>query len=290
MKENVLKKITRFNNEVNTIPMRDWSTEEMNFFFSVLTRMRDEGTSSIVMDKYELAELARYTIEHNKRYHDTIESLTKKLQDMTYFKKTSNSFVMMPLFTYFEATWSNDLSDMSLEVDVNKRFEYILNEWNEGNWTQFMLDEFLEVKSTYSKTLFRLLKQYKTVGKREFNVEEFKTLMNIPKSYSTGMITTRIVENGIRDLQPYFLNLKVKKIKSNKRGTPVIGYEFTFKPEKTEKWQEDKYTKQNIFKKPSLKTIEPKWFKNETSKVQTDTQKTEKNEDIKNSIQRFRNH
>ncbi|MFC7339699.1 replication initiation protein, partial [Haloferula chungangensis] len=97
MKENVLKKITRFNNEVNTIPMRDWSTEEMNFFFSVLTRMRDEGTSSIVMDKYELAELARYTIEHNKRYHDTIESLTKKLQDMTYFKKTSNSFVMMPL-------------------------------------------------------------------------------------------------------------------------------------------------------------------------------------------------
>lgn len=44
---------------------------------------------------------------------------------------------------------------------MNEEFEYILNKWNEGNWTQFMLDEFIHIKSTYSKTLFRLLKQWR---------------------------------------------------------------------------------------------------------------------------------
>lgn len=241
MSESKYKSVARFNNDINTIPMRNWTTEEMNFFFAVLTRMRDEGTQTVVMDKYELAEMARYTIEHNQRYQSTLHNLTKKLQSLSYFKETDNSLVMMPLFTYFEAHWNDDLSDMTLEIDVNKRFEYILNEWNEGNWTQFMLNEFLDIKSTYSKTLFRLLKQYRKTGKRDFNIDEFKMLMDIPASYSTGMITTRIVDKGVKDLQPYFSNLKVNKITSNRRGTPVIGYEFTWVPEKTGAWIEDKY-------------------------------------------------
>lgn len=38
-----------------------------------------------------------------------------------------------------------------------------------------------------------------------------------------------------------FENLKVKKVKANTRGTPVTGYIFTWKPEKTGKWVENKY-------------------------------------------------
>jgi plasmid replication initiation protein len=51
-----MKEVTRYKNEMNHIPMRRWTAEEMNFFFAVLTRMRDEGTHLIVMDKHELAE------------------------------------------------------------------------------------------------------------------------------------------------------------------------------------------------------------------------------------------
>ena len=248
------KEITRFKNEINHIPMRKWSAEEMNFFFAVLTRMRDEGTHLIIMDKYELAELANYTITYNKLYEETMSKLADKVLDLKYWKKTSNSLVTMPLFTYFEANWSDDLSDMTAEIEVNKRFEYILNEWNEGNWTQFMLDEFTEIKSTYSKTLFRLLKQWRTKGVREFDVDEFKNLMDIPKSYSSGMITSRIINNSVEDLQPYFENFKVKILKSNARGTPIIGFKFTWTPEKTGKWDTKKYKKRSK-KKETL----PSW-------------------------------
>lgn len=252
MKKN--KEITQYKNQVNSIPMRKRTAEEMNFFFAVLTKLRDEGTKEIVMNKYELAELAQYSITHNKRYRDTIKSLVNKIGTLTYLEETKNSYSAMPLFLKFVATWTDDLSNMELVLKVNPEFEYVLNRWNEGNWTKFMLNEFIQIESTYSKTLFRLLKQWRVAGQREFNLEEFKRLMDIPKSYNVGRINDRIVKNAIRDLEPHFKGLKVKIIKANTRGTPVIGYKFTWQPEKTSNWDPNKYKNNKVpGKKPTYK-------------------------------------
>lgn len=247
------KQVTQYKNQVNTIPMRNRTSEEMNFFFAVLTKLRDEGTKEIVMDKYELAELAKYSVTHNKRYRDTIKNLVDKIGTLTYLEETKNSYSSMPLFLKFKATWEDDLTNMELILKVNPEFEYILNRWNEGNWTKFMLEEFINIDSTYSKTLFRLLKQWKTVGKREFTLNEFKRLMDIPKSYQTGIINHRIINNSIKDLEPHFKDLKVKTIKANTRGNPVIGYKFTWVPEETNNWEQDKFNKTIPSKKTSKK-------------------------------------
>lgn len=60
------KKVTKYKNEVNTIPMREWTVEEMNFFFAILTQLKDEGRRQLTLSKRELAELANYSIEHNQ--------------------------------------------------------------------------------------------------------------------------------------------------------------------------------------------------------------------------------
>jgi len=280
MKTNTNNQVARYKNEVNHIPMRRWSAEEMNFFFAVLTRMRDEDTNLVIMDKYELAELANYSINSNKSYKSTMSTLANKVGDLKYWKQSSNSLVTMPLFTYFNADWTDDLSDMTVEIEVNKRFKYILNEWNEGNWTQFMLNEFTAIQSTYSKSLFRLLKQWRTKGVREFSIDEFKHLMDVPKSYSSGMITSRIINNSVEDLQPYFKDLKVKVLKSNSRGTPIIGFRFTWKPEKTGTWVTDKY------QEPKNETL-PDWFNNKNVE-ETDID-TEKSDDLKKRLEDLRN-
>jgi plasmid replication initiation protein len=280
MKTNTNNQVARYKNEVNHIPMRRWSAEEMNFFFAVLTRMRDEDTNLVIMDKYELAELANYSINSNKSYKSTMSTLANKVGDLKYWKQSSNSLVTMPLFTYFNADWTDDLSDMTVEIEVNKRFKYILNEWNEGNWTQFMLNEFTAIQSTYSKSLFRLLKQWRTKGVREFSIDEFKHLMDVPKSYSSGMITSRIINNAVEDLQPYFKDLKVKVLKSNSRGTPIIGFRFTWKPEKTGTWVTDKY------QEPKNETL-PDWFNNKNVE-ETDID-TEKSDDLKKRLEDLRN-
>lgn len=273
-------KVTRYKNEVNSIPMRKWSIEEMNFFFAILTKLRDEGTREIVFGKYELADLANYTITHNKRYHKVMEELGKNVSGLQYWEKTNNSFMSMPLFTRFIATWSDDLSKLEVKVKANEDFEYILNSWEEGNWTQFMLNEFTEIQSTYSKSLFRLLKQWRTKGVREFTVDEFKQLMDVPKSYSTGMINKRIVTNSVKDLQPYFKKLKVNILKSNARGTPIIGFKFTWKPETTEKWIPNKYKKRSN-KKETL----PEWA---TDPVKNDDKLSEEaQEEVRKNLERF---
>lgn len=261
------KQVTQYKNQVNSIPMRKRTAEEMNFFFAVLTKLRDEGTKEIVMDKYELAELAQYSVTHNKRYRDTIKSLVDKIGSLTYLEETKNSYEAMPLFLKFKATWTDNLENMELVLKVNPEFEYILNRWNEGKWTKFMLNEFIQIESTYSKTLFRLLKQWKTVGKREFDLDEFKRLMDIPKSYQTGIINHRIINNSIKDLEPYFKDLKVKTIKANTRGNPVIGYKFTRNPEETSNWEQDKFNKVPS-KKQTYKSYKKKRYRSKNGSIE----------------------
>lgn len=249
MPEKNKNKITQYKNEVNGIPMRNWTAEEMNIFFAILTQIRDKGTRKLEFDKYQLQELIDYTGKYDKRFSETMQALGKKIQSLTYYESTSNSFLMMPLFTLFKSEWTDDLSVVKLIVAVNPDFEYILNGWKENHWTKFIYDEFLKIESTYSKTLFRLLKQWRTKGKREFSIHEFKRLMDIPDSYVVGMITKRIVTKSVKDLQPYFSGLKVKIVKSNKQGNPVIAYEFTWEAEQTEEYDPNKFNKPKFNKK-----------------------------------------
>ena len=264
--------VVRHHNDLNTVIMRKWSSEEMNFFFAILAKARDKGTSNLVFDKYQLAELANYSVQHNKRFYDTMDNLANHISELRYIERTSNSVEYMPLFTRFKVEWEKDFSDMQATVSVSPHFEYILNKLS-ANFTQYELQEFTSIRSTYAKTAYRLLKQWRTEGKKEFKKDEFKLLMDTPDYYQISDIDRLVLKPILTQLSPYFEGLKVKKIKSNKKGTPVLGYEFTWKKEETEAYDPNKYDKpKNTAKKPSKKATKnnvPSWsnpnYKNETS-------------------------
>lgn len=255
--------VVRHHNDLNTVIMRKWTAEEMNFFFAILAKARDKGTSDLVFDKYQLAELANYSIQHNKRFYDTMDNLANHISQLRYIERTSNSIEYMPLFTRFKVEWEKDLSDMQAKVSVSPHFEYILNKLS-ANFTQYELQEFTSIRSTYAKTAYRLLKQWRTVGRKEFKKDEFKLLMDTPEYYQISDIDRLVIKPIKKQLAPYFVGLKVKKIKSNKRGNPVLGYEFTWQKEVTEAYDPTKYDKpKNTPKKPSKKVAKksnvPKW-------------------------------
>lgn len=264
--------VVRHHNDLNTVIMRKWSSEEMNFFFAILAKARDKGTSNLVFDKYQLAELANYSVQHNKRFYDTMDNLANHISELRYIERTSNSVEYMPLFTRFKVEWEKDFSDMQATVSVSPHFEYILNKLS-ANFTQYELQEFTSIRSTYAKTAYRLLKQWRTVGKKEFKKDEFKLLMDTPDYYQISDIDRLVLKPILTQLSPYFEGLKVKKIKSNKKGTPVLGYEFTWKKEETEAYDPNKYDKpKNTAKKTPKKATKnnvPSWsnpnYKNETS-------------------------
>lgn len=232
--------VVKYHNDLNTVPMRKWTREEMNFFFSIIAKLRDEGTREVKFDKYGLADLANYTVTHNKRFEETMENLVKKISQIHYIERTSNSLELMNLFSRFRVDWSDDLSKMTASVKVTEEFEYVINQLN-VEFTAYELKEFTQIKSTYAKTVYRLLKQWRTVGKKEFNIDEFRRLLDTPDYYGPSHIDKNILKPVMRELPAFFKNLKIKKVKANTRGNPVTGYIFTWKPEKTGKWIDDKY-------------------------------------------------
>jgi plasmid replication initiation protein len=50
--------IVKHHNDLNTVIMRKWTAEEMNFFFAIIAKVRDEGTRLMRFDTDELRNLA----------------------------------------------------------------------------------------------------------------------------------------------------------------------------------------------------------------------------------------
>lgn len=247
--------VVKHHNDLNTIPMRNWTSEEMNFFFSILAKLKDKGTTVVEFNSEELKELARYSDWHLPRFQKIMENLGDHIASIRYYERTSHSFKIMNLFSVFEVKWNDDMSDLRARVGVTENYSYIVNKLN-AEFTSYELQEFTSIRSTYAKTMYRLLKQWRTIGKVEYKREELKTLLDTPSYYGPSEIDKNILKPVLRELSVYFNNLKVKKIKSNKRGTPVIAYEFTFTPEKTGAFID--YSKKN-----QPREMTPKWLKNE---------------------------
>ncbi|MEL1104892.1 replication initiation protein, partial [Campylobacter jejuni] len=143
-------------------------------------------------------------------------------------------------FVCFEE--ANIIAD-EVHITLQSRFyDMIINK--KSGFTAFELAEFAELSGKYTKTLYRLLKQYRTTGKAYFEWEEFCRIMDIPENKTTGDIDKFILKPALKELTKErnlfdqirvpFKNLAYEKEKqkgTRGRGGKVIGITFTFKPE-----------------------------------------------------------
>ena len=262
-----MKEVTRYKNEMNTLSIGKWTAEEMNFLFAILTQVRDEGCKEIKFDTYDLREYVKFDPKKPERWNNTMISVSKKLSQLVYFHTENNIFKAMPLFQEFTV----DLDTQSVIVEVSRKMEYILNKLNidTGNWTQFEFFEFATLKSVYSKTVYRFLKQYRKTGFWKVDLEDFRNLLSIPKSYKPTHIDSRVLKPVMTELPSIFKGLKVHKIKSRRRGNQLLGYEFTFQKESSQNWIDDKYDNSGKTKNAPPGSKIPDWYdpdyKNETT-------------------------
>ncbi|MFZ2464534.1 MAG: replication initiation protein [Caldibacillus thermoamylovorans] len=253
-----MNEVIKYHNDLNTVIMRKWTAEEMNFFFAIIAKARNQGVKELHFNTDEIKKLVNFTQKDEKRWKEAMKSTARKVTQLTYFEDDGKKFKVMPLFSLFEV----DYEEKTVKVEVSKHFEYILNRL-EVQFTQYELEEFTNIRSTYAKTMYRLLKQWRTVGKKEYGVNELRVFLDVPESYSNGEVTRRVLEPIQKELSNYFLNFKYKVIKSNKRGNPVLGYEFTWKAEKTGEWEEDKYKKNDFYKPKNSTSNVPDWVEKE---------------------------
>jgi plasmid replication initiation protein len=222
--------IVKYDPELNTIPLRKFTPVEMNLFFSIVSRMRDKGDETVRFSFDQLKELSAYKPTANNRFIDDIESTYQKILGLRFGRRSKDGlhrefFVM---FTEFEINGHAD--DPYVDIKIYPKAIKLLNELE--TWVRYALSEFRDLKSSYAKTMFRLLKQFRTTGYAYFSVADFNELLDVPKSYKSSNINQSVLKPIKEELTPLFRGLTIRKKYGKRRGKPVIGYTFTWKSEK----------------------------------------------------------
>jgi plasmid replication initiation protein len=216
--------VVKYQNELNSIGFRKFNAVEMDLFFSICAKLKKQNTDTIRLSFEQLRELSNYKPTATKRFVNDLESVYSKMLQLTYTTRNGLDVDKFVLFNGFSIRASEDVP--YVEISINPKLESILNEID-SNFTRFELEEFTQLKSSYSKTLYRLLKQYRSTGIYIVNIEEFRRLLDIPVSYRITNIDQKVLNPVKKELSKYFDNLQIAKVKA-KKGNKIAQLVFTF--------------------------------------------------------------
>lgn len=238
------KLAVKYNNDLNTLPLRDFKAVELDLFMTICASVKEKGTNLVTYDFDKLRELSRYEFTGVERFVEDLQSTYDKLLK-TSMKLTDGNII--EAFTLF-SRYKINKEEKTVEIQVSEYFKYILNDLNIGNFTRYRLNEYTDIKSTYSKAIYQRLKQWKTQGRWEIGIEEFRRLLSIPDTYKMGNIDQRILIPAELDLAPFFIGLQIQKLdrrgRPSGKGRPVTKLVFTFQQQDDSKFkvQDNKYT------------------------------------------------
>ena len=264
-------------NEFNEVSMRQWTAKEMDLFIAIVSKVMNKKQDVVTLDTEEL----RTIISEKKnldRWKETVVSVVNKIGELKYHSYTDKAYSLVFPFSKFDVFFD----EKKIEVKVSEHFEKIVNViLKNGEFTFYELEEFVKIKSTYAKTMYRHLKQWRTTGKAEFPIERFREMLDVPESYTSGEVTRRVVFQIIKELSPFFEGLKYEVIKGSGRGTPIKSYVFKFKKQSGLPYQTENVINTTASPKPkktTKKTNVPKWsnpgYKNPTTDEEKATLKS----------------
>ncbi len=187
--------------------MRD-KEEEVTFSFDYLKNLIQYETSNSI-----------------ETFHKELKSMYNKLIKCVYGWETEDEIVRFVLFTEYTI----DKKNKTVKVGVNKKYSWVLNAITDGLFTRFELEEFVRLKSSYTKEFYRRMKQFRSTGFWSVNLDEFKRLMDIPVNYRMCDIDVKVLKPIQKELKEKY-GLKIQKTYNTKgRGRPAVsGFIFTF--------------------------------------------------------------
>lgn len=228
--------IVKYDNQLNNFNYGRFTAVEADIFFSLIAKIKDtDGFLMMTFD--DLKSLSNYYSRDEKRFVHDVESTFTKYLNLKYKEDNGDIIKITNVFQRLMIARDKKL----VVVEVTPGMEEVIFSLSE-NFTRFELQEFTNIKGSYSKSLYRLLKQYRHTGYFEISIEDFKFKLDVPKSYKITHIDDVILKPAIKELSSYFEDLKVekgyKKSSSGKGRPSVSKYIFTF--EKEERYKDKK--------------------------------------------------
>ena len=194
-----------------------FSNSEIDMILTLLTAIeqKDKDFKDYTFTLSEYNKKTNKSITTTELKH-TIKGLMNKTIEVN---TTYNGWKMFNWFSYFQfedgaITCRFDKALKPYLLEIKKRF--VVSD----------LRMLLKIKSSYSKRIYLLLKEYSKIGKRTFEVEDIQEILQVPKSFRVySEFKKKVLKRAETDINK-FTDLEVKLIE-RKRGRKVVEISFS---------------------------------------------------------------
>lgn len=216
-------------NDLITKARYDLSTNELKIMDFIISKIKpdDDDFNIIQISMYELTQvldIKRSGGAYN-RLANNLNNLRKA--DVFVYNEREGS-VTMTGWLESAKVWESG----QIEVQINKDFApYLLNLIGTGNYTQYLLEDTVQLSSKYSIRLYKLMREAdKHRGKRtpvlSASTKELGDMLNVPKSYDTyGKINKEVLKPTVEEI-----NLKIDDmdltVSTEKSGRKVVAVDI----------------------------------------------------------------
>ncbi|RVY89353.1 RepB family plasmid replication initiator protein [Helicobacter pylori] len=235
-----------YHNNANKVNLGKLSEREANLLFAIFQRLKDQGNTLIRFEPQDLKCMIMVKSNlTNRQLLQVLKNLLDNISGANFWiirEHVENGEVYEDhtsymLFKQFEIRIHKPTQTIEyLDVQLNDSYQYLLNNLGMGGqYTSFKLLEFQRVRGKYAKTLYRLLKQYKSTGILSVEWTQFRELLDIPKDYKMENIDQKVLTPALKELRKIYpfehLSYKKERKSHDKRKVTHIDFYFEQLPE-----------------------------------------------------------
>ncbi|MCQ2893482.1 replication initiation protein [Helicobacter pylori] len=235
------KTYTTYHNNANKVNLGKLSEREANLLFAIFQRLKDQGNTLIRFEPQDLKRMIMVKSNlTNRQLLQVLKNLLDNISGANFWiirEHVENGEIYEDhtsymLFKQFEIRIHKPTQTIEyLDVQLNDSYQYLLNNLGMGGqYTSFKLLEFQRVRGKYAKTLYRLLKQYKSTGILSVEWSQFRELLDIPKDYKMENIDQKVLTPALKELHKIypFEHLSYKKERKSHDKRKVTHIDFYF--------------------------------------------------------------
>lgn len=239
--QKIIKIDNRFNDDPIFEPIDSLPEINSNIFWLIAAQVKDQGGNRITLSPDQIKREVGYNSHiSNKQIAKNVDETFSRLLTIQLSKEEKDEktgHINKIRENIFKRSVV-DTDTLETSVEVSDSFLYLFNHLE--HWTRFSITQYVRLHSNYSRKLFRLLKQWRTVGRKEYKIDDFRKRLQIPTSYRPTDIDRRVLTLCMEELCANFQNFKItKNYRKGVRGRKLDSYIFTWVPEKNN--QQDVY-------------------------------------------------
>lgn len=204
------------------------------------TAQVDSAKRLLTTDQFELSAKdfsTLFSVSEDRAYHaliDVTESLFNR------YVVIDNPYSNRPNVKRLKTRWISSIEYMPDEGKITLTFAQKMLPYLsqlKGKFTKYDLEHIGNMTSVYGIRLYELLMQWKTIGKREIEIDWLKKQFQLNETYNRmDNLKARVIEPAVKDINNYSdYQVSWEQRKTGRRVTHLI---FTFEPNESKKPEE----------------------------------------------------